>query len=324
MLRYFRQNTDENHAVTVAQIIEHLASKGISAERKSIYDDIEALRLFGVDIETVRGKSTGYYLASREFELPELKLLVDSVQSSKFITQRKTLELIRKIEGLASKHDAALLRRQVFVANRVKTMNSSVYYNIDDISSAINSDRRIRFKYYRYTAGKQMEFRRDGNDYEVSPYALIWDDEYYYLLAYDSSAGMFKHYRVDKMKSISVLSSPREGKELFNGIDLSAYSSKVFGMFSGEEKRVRIRFAEELAGSVIDRFGRDVALIPGNDGSFIASVAAVVSPRFYAWLAGFGDRAEILSPPEVRAGMRRMMGSILKLYGGEESNNIDE
>ncbi len=314
LMRYLQQNSDEAHPVGIAQMVEALESCGIPAERKSLYADLEALREFGLDIVQTRGKTVGYYVASRDFELPELKLLVDSVQSSKFITQRKTLSLIRKIENLASVHDAAALQRQVFVRNRVKTMNESVYYNIDEISSAITADRKIRFLYCEYTVSKERRYRHEGAFYELSPYALIWDDENYYLLAFDAAAGQMRHYRVDKMSRISALESFRDGKEAFRALDMSAYSKRVFGMFAGEAETVRLRFSNRLAGAVIDRFGRDVTLIREDEEHFSVRVEAVVSPQFYAWVFGFGGEAEILSPPSAREGMAAVSRAVLEKY----------
>jgi predicted DNA-binding transcriptional regulator YafY len=315
LMQYLTQHSDEAHPVGIAQMAEMLAERGILAERKSLYADLEALREFGLDVVQTRGKTVGYYIGTRDFELPELKLLVDSVQSSKFITQRKTLALIRKIESLASVHDAAALQRQVYVRNRVKSMNESVYYNVDEISSAIAADKKIRFLYFEYTVKKERRYRHDGAYYELSPYALMWDDENYYLLAYDAASASIRHYRVDKMAQITTLESFRDGREAFAKVDMSAYSKKVFGMFAGEAETVRLRFADHLAGAVIDRFGRDVMLIREDDEHFSVSIEAVVSPQFYAWVFGFGTEAEVLSPAKVREGMAEMARDVLKQYG---------
>ena len=242
LMQYLLQKSDEKHPISIQQMIDELARHDIKAERKTLYDDMEALRLFGLDIIQARGKTTGYYVGSRDFEVPELKLLVDSVQSSKFITEKKTLSLIKKIEGLASAYDAQLLQRQVYVRNRVKSMNESVYYNVDEISTAITQDKVIRFRYYDYTTTKERTFRKDGAWYEISPLSLMWDDENYYMLGYDTAAGKLKHYRVDKMTAISAIDQPRDGKEEFSKIDMSQYSKKVFGMFTGEVQTVQLRF----------------------------------------------------------------------------------
>lgn len=215
LMEILLQQTDERHPMTVPEMISELARHGVAAERKSIYNDLESLRTFGLDIVQTKSRTTGYYIGARSFEVPELKLLVDSVQSSKFITHKKTLALIKKIEGLASIYDAQLLQRQVYVRGRVKSMNESVYYNVDEIADAISRDRQIRFHYFEYTIDKQRHYRKDGAFYIVSPMALMWDNENYYLLAWDAEAQLRKHYRVDKMTDISALDAPREGMEDF-------------------------------------------------------------------------------------------------------------
>lgn len=314
LVKFLMQHSDEEHPVSTAQIIEELARNNISAERKSIYDDIESLRVFGVDIIQVKGKNGGYYIGERDFELPELKLLVDSVQSSKFITQDKTYKLIKKIENLASAYDGQLLQRQVFVTNRVKSMNESIYYAVDVISDAITQNRKIRYKYFEYTVSKERRFRHDGAFYEVSPFALIWDDENYYMLAWDSAANKMKHYRVDKMDRVSLTDSEREGTAEFEKVDMSAYTKTVFGMFGGNEQKVRLRFANHLVGAVIDRFGRDSIIIKDGDEHFTVSVNVVVSQQFLAWVFGFGADAEILSPEEVRSEMKSQIAALAKKY----------
>lgn len=315
IMDYLTQNTDAEHPASMRDILDYLEKNGISAERKSVYDDMEALRVYGLDVETAgEGRSTGYYVASRTFQLAELKLLVDSVQSSKFITQRKTDELIKKIEKLASGYEAQLLQRQVFVANRIKTMNESIYYNIDEIHAGISGNRKIKFKYLEYTIAKERVFRHGGSFYEVSPYALIWDDENYYLLAYDSAAGIIKHYRVDKMKSISLCRAAREGAEVFSQLDMGAYTRKVFGMFSGREEKVTMRFSNRLINPVLDRLGQDVLVIPDGSEHFTVSADVVVSPVFFAWVAGFGADAKILRPEVVADEMRRHIMSVAAQY----------
>ena len=311
MMRLFLERTDEAHPVTVPELIAALGQYGISAERKSLYDDFEGLRHFGLDIVQNGGK---YYVGSRDFELPELKLLVDIVQSSKFITEKKTLSLIKKLEGLASVHDARRLQREVYVRNRVKSMNESVYYNVDEISGAIQQDRAIRFRYFEYTPRKERRFRRDGRFYEASPYALLCDDENYYLLAWDDAAKQMKHYRVDKMTAISPKRTARQGKEAFQALDMSAYGKSVFGMFGGAAQQVRIRFAGHLAGAVIDRFGKEVVLAVEDETHFIATLPVVVSPQFFGWVVGFGAEAEVLSPPDVRQELYDYLPKTASLY----------
>ncbi|MBE7008013.1 MAG: WYL domain-containing protein [Ruminococcaceae bacterium] len=315
LMDYLLQYSDAEHPVTVKQLIAELAAHGVAAERKSIYDDIEALRAYGLDVEQVsQGQLYGYYVASRRFELPELKLLVDSVQSSKFITQRKTNALIKKIETLAGAYDAQRLQRQVYVAGRVKTMNESIYYNVDAIHAGISEDKKIRFKYFEYTVAKERRYRRDGAYYVVSPYALTWDDENYYMVAYDGENGEIRHYRVDKMTNIAALDEPRDGADAYRSLDMAVYSRKVFGMFSGTEERVRMRFANHLVGAVLDRLGQDASIIPDGDGYFTVSADVVVSPQFFAWLCGFGADARLLAPESAVARMKKHIGDISELY----------
>ena len=314
LMQMLLERSDENHPLTVQDMIDELSLHDISAERKSIYADLEALQLFGLDIVRSKGKSTGYYIASRDFELPELKLLVDSVQSSKFITHKKTLSLIKKIEGLASVYDAQLLQRQVYVRNRVKSMNESVYYNVDEISGAISRDRIIRFNYFEFDVNKQRRYRHDGKVYEISPFALMWDDENYYMLGYDQEAEKLKHYRVDKMTNIESAETERSGKELFAGMDMSSYSKQVFGMFTGSEQTVKLRFENRLAGAVIDRFGKEVMLIPDGEEHFTVSADIAVSPQFYAWVFGFGTAVEILSPDSARQELAQLAKSVSRIY----------
>ena len=315
VMRYLVRSSDEAHPVTVQQIIDFLGGEGIPAERKSIYDDVEALRRFGLDILQVKiGRQSGYYVGSREFELPELKLLVDSVQSSKFITHKKTLSLIRKIESLASVYEAQLLSRQVYVKNRIKTMNESIYYNVDEIHTGSARDRQIRFRYFDYTVQKERRFRRDGGYYVVSPFALTWDDENYYLVAYDSTAAMIKHFRVDKMLDIGILDEPRDGRESFAALDMAEYAKKVFGMFSGREERVRMRFDNQLVGAVLDRLGREAMLVPDGESHFTVTAQVEVSPQFFAWVSGFGRLAQILGPDHVVQAMRAHAAEVLAMY----------
>ncbi len=315
VMQYLLRASDEAHPVTIHQIIGYLQEKGIPAERKSLYDDMEALQQFGLDLIQVKdGNFYSYYVGSRDFELPELKLLVDSVQSSKFITHKKTLSLIKKIENMASMYEAQLLGRQVFVTNRIKTMNESIYYNIDEIHTGIAQNRKIRFRYFDYTVSKERHFRHDGSFYEVSPFALTWDDENYYLVAYDSAAQCIKHFRVDKMIDIDTIDAPRDGQAAYEALDMAVYARKVFGMFSGNEEQVRMRFDNQLVGAVLDRLGRDVMLIPDGDAHFLVSADVVVSPQFFAWILGFGPLAQIIGPERVVRQMAGHLASVVPMY----------
>lgn len=311
--RFFREFTDQDHPATMEQILSWLEEHDIQAERKGIYEDLEFLSNSGTDIRSVRiGRSTGYYLGRREFELSELKLLVDAVQSSQFITENKSLSLIGRLEKLGSTQQAKQLRRQVWVRGRIKTMNESVFNNVDRINAAIEADCRIMFRYFTWDRSKNRVFRRDGKRYTVSPWAFLLDSEKYYLLAFED--GMMKHFRVDKMLDIRVTDRPREGKEDFAKLDMASYTDSHFGMFSGENTPVKLLFDNRLAGVAVDQFGRDAMLIPEGEEHFSVTVNVAVNAQFYGWLTGLGDQVRILSPQSAADGMRAHLASIQALY----------
>lgn len=310
----FEQHTDESHGLTMSEIINHLNSYGIKAERKSIYNDIEALRQFNVDIVTERTSNTVYSLASRTFELAELKILVDLIQSSKFLTVKKSNNLISKIQTLCSRHDAKKLQQQVFIFNRIKTQNETIYYNVDRINNAITSNQQIEFNYFEYTVLKERRLRKNGDAYIVSPFALMSDDENYYLLAYDAASLTFKHYRVDKILNITLLPDRRKGEKDFQNIDIAIYQNKVFSMFSGEEHYVKMQFNNHLIGVVIDRFGIDTTVIKSGDNHFTINVKVAISPQFFAWVFSFGGAVKILSPQSIVDEMKKQLENSTKMY----------
>ena len=314
---FLLKNTDENHAVTVKDIIAYLESCGISAERKSIYDDIELLKSYGLDIcSEKRDRTVWYNVVSRDLEIYELKLLVDAVLGSKFITEKKSNELIKKLEGLCSRFQAYELDRQLTVVNRIKSMNESIYFNVDKIHNAIKDNARISFLYFEYNMKKEKIFRHGGKKYEVSPFALSWDDENYYLVGFDSGSRQIRHYRVDKMdKLCEIEGSRREGAELFEKVDVENYSRKVFSMFGGETQKVCLEFSEKLAGVVLDRFGKDTFLSQSkSEGCFTFETEIVVSPQFYGWLFSFGTDARIVYPQSVKDGFAEYLGQLYEKY----------
>lgn len=305
LLRILARKTDPDHRLGTPALLRMVEEAGYTAERKSIYNDILALQQEGYDIELARGRNGGYWLASRTFELPELKLLMDAVQASRFITRRKSEQLIRKLEGFASEYEARQMQRQVFVANRVKTMNESIYYNVDALHSAISENRQVSFLYLEWTLQKKKQPRRGGARYVVSPWALAWDNDNYYLIAYEEGRGI-RHYRVDKMSGITPCEAARAGREVFENFDIAAYARRTFGMFGGEEQTVRLRCQNELVGPMLDRFGPSVTLLPRHDGRFDLTVPAVVSPQFLGWVAGFAGGVEVVEPAEVRAQLAQL------------------
>ena len=319
--RILLERTDEDHGLTVPELIALLEEEGVAAERKSVYSDLQTLADFGLDI--VKRKESGkvvYYVGARTFELPELKLLVDAVQSSRFITHKKSNQLIQKVEGFASRYQAQQLQRQVFVANRVKTMNESIYINVDKIYEAIAANRRITYRYLDWAfrdgaaGGYEKQFRRQGKTYRVSPWSLCWADERYYMIGFDSEAGLIKHYRVDKMLGIALTDEPRDGQEHFEHFDMAVYTRQVFGMFGGNEQTVTLRFENRLLGVVLDRFGEDVPIRREDADTFQVRVRVAVSPQFLSWVFSFGGGARIVSPAAVADTMREQLASVMKQY----------
>lgn len=303
----------EAHPVSTSRIIQYLEANGIHAERKSIYDDVERLKDFGYDvIQNSSRLGGGYYFGSREFELPELKLLVDAVQSSKFITTKKSRDLIAKLEKKAGKYDATKLQRQVHVVGRVKTENESIYYSIDTLHEAIQNDKQIAFVYMDWNLEKEMT-PRTPNERVISPWAMVWQNEYYYLIAFDGNSQSIKHFRVDKMGKVRILDAVREGKKKFEKIDLAAYSTQTFGMYGGKEESVTMSFPKELVGVVIDRFGKDVPIRDMKDGTFRVRAKLSVSPQFFGWMAGIGKNAKIVSPEHVKEQYREYLQEILSM-----------
>lgn len=309
------ENTDEEHYITMPEIMAALGKYEITADRKSIYTDLRDLEILDIEVE---GEPVGnryhYHVINRPFELPELKLLVDAIQSSRFITEKKTNALIRKLEKLVSKYDAQKLQRQVYVSGRIKTMNESIYYTVDAIHNAISENRKIRFQYFQWNVKKEMELRHGGAWYHISPWGLAWDNENYYLVGYDSDAGMIKHYRVDKMLHIRMSDEPREGKEHFRKLDMADYAKKSFGMFGGKERQVKLSVENRMAGVIIDRFGKDVMLIPSDEEHFTVNVNVRVSSQFLGWIFSLGEGVKIIGPEDVAAQMREETDRLIRQY----------
>ncbi|MDO4478660.1 MAG: WYL domain-containing protein [Lachnospiraceae bacterium] len=315
LAKIFSERTDEEHGLTLKEIMALLDDYGVSADRKTLYDDFEQLRDFGLDITAEQvGRETFYKLTSRDFELPELKLLVDSVQSAKFITERKSRALIKKLESLVSTHEAQHLQRQVLISGRVKTMNESVYYSVDKIHTAISSNAQIRFHYFQWNVKKEMELRKDGDWYIISPWALIWDDEYYYLLGYDAAGEKMKHYRVDKMLDMTILSTKREGLEVYKTMDIPRYAKGLFGMFGGEVMTVSLECENRMASVVIDRFGKDIPMIVTDENHFKTRVEISSSENFLGWVAGLGGRIRITAPESLVNEMKALAEKLVAQY----------
>ncbi len=321
LLDILRQQSDEEHPLTLGQIMTALENRGVEIrDRKSLYSDIEALRLYGADIVGQhRGREYVYYLGEREFELPELKLLADAVQSSRFITQSKTRKLLSKLQSLTSVHQGYQLQRQSHILNRSKATGEQIYYTVDALHHAIAQGKQITFQYYEWvlTWGQdkvEKVLRHDGRRYRVSPIVLIWEDENYYLRAYDHDKNQARSYRVDKMQQIQVedlqAQIPAEDR-----VDPALYTKKAFNMFSGQAETVKLELQNHLIGVVVDRYGQDVFLSPGNDPDhFFATIEVALSPQFYSWVFSFGNEARILEPAWVAEELQAQLQAALEVY----------
>ncbi|MCF0132160.1 MAG: WYL domain-containing protein [Pseudobutyrivibrio sp.] len=285
LIEYLTRNTDEYHPATSADIIGYLNEKGLLAERKAIYRDIASLQEAGYDIIK---NSDGYYMGSRTFELAELKLLADAVSASKFISERKSIDLLKKLETLTGKYEARQLSRQVIVPDRVKTDNDKIFYTIDTIYKCISDNLMLSFQYEEWNIHKEKVLRHDGKIYCVSPGFLIRNDENYYLVAYDVESKDIRHYRVDKIVSASIVDSPREGLKALTSISKEEYAASHISMFSGEKITLSIKCPARLCGVVIDKFGSDIAIRPLTDEYIQARVEVAISPQLYGWLTGVG------------------------------------
>ena len=306
------EETDKEHPLNASQIIEKMMSvHGSSYNRKTIYADVERLKSYGMLIEQSRGQNGGYYVVHRNFELPELKLLVDAVQSSKFITKKQSAELIKKLERETSRENAKQLQRQVFIYNRIKTGNMAIYNNVDVIHAAIHDNLQIGFRYCEWTIRKELSCRKDGAEYIISPWALTWDDENYYLVGYDAEKEMITHYRVDKMQETRIIDQKRMGRERFEDFDLAAFARKTFGMYGGQDRKLTLEAENHLAGVLIDRFGTDIIMAPHGKDHFHTSVTVTVSPQFFGWLAGIGKGIRIHWPEDVREQYREYLLEII-------------
>lgn len=312
----FIRDTDEEHGITIDDMIEYLAGYDIKSERKSLYDDIECLNTYGMDIiKEKKGRETFYKLVSREFELAELKLLVDSVQSSKFITTGKTNQLIKKIEALASKYQAVGLQRQVYVINRVKNPNEKIYLFVDQIHESIHNRVQITFQYGEWNTKKKLVPKHDGMLYKVSPWALSWYEENYYLIGYDHKDAKVKHFRVDKMLKLEVGNSTEDYEKKPTDFDLASYDNKTFGMYGGAEERVKLKVHNSLVGVMLDRFGKDINIIPvSGEDAFTVNVDVAISKQFIGWLVGLVDQVEVIAPDSLRTEVKKTLEDILKKY----------
>ncbi len=314
IMKILLEQTDEKHVMTISQLIAKLAIYGIEAERKAIYKDIELLTEFGLDIICVKSRSNEYFVASREFEIPELRMMIDAISSTKTISYKKSKLLIQKVERLTSIHEAKRIHKNISLDDQVKNTNEEIYYNVDKIENAIKDNMRIKFKYFDYTIDKTRKLRRNGEWYEVSPYALTWAEDHYYMVAYYKFYDCISNFRVDRMLSIETINERRvllEGAKYFNVAD---YKKKNFRMYGGEPVMVKVQFDNSLVNPVLDRFGKDITLYKTTEKCFHINIEVVPSHTFYSWLFMFGDKVKIVSPEEIRNKMQLMAQDIVTLY----------
>lgn len=315
LMRILLRDTDKDHILNAEQLCKKLeAEYEMTCNRKTIYADIERLQRYGLAVKQVKGDRQGYFVDEREFSLPELKLLVDAVQSSKFISKDKSRDLIKKLETFTSKENARQLQRDVFIYNRIKSENPEIYQNIDLLHAAMAENRQICFQYCEWTIKKELVPRKNGKIYEVSPWALTWDDENYYLVGYDQESDKIKHYRVDKMKSMSLSEKKRAGKDNFENFDLASYARKTFGMYGGRDESVLLRGEKSLVGVILDRFGKNAMIMPDGEDHFKTDVLVTVSPQFFGWVTAIGDRLQIIGPEDVREGYKNYLQDIMNAY----------
>lgn len=312
ILKILNELTDEEHPISTNDLIKELSFYDVSAERKSIYDDIETLIDFGFDIVKISAGKNLYYMGERSLQLPELKLLVDTVQSSKFITYKKSVELIKKLEGFTSRANAKKLQRQVFVSGRVKTENEQIYYNVDTIHQAMSENKKISFKYFEWNVEKKQKFKHNGESYIQSPLGLSWTDENYYLIAYSSEREKILHFRVDKMCDIKITD---ERAHLLEGkFDIAEYTNRTFGMFGGDEKKVTLELTNDLVGVIIDRFGKDISIIRSDENHFRVNLAVSQSPVFLSWLMSFGAKVKVISPESLIEEVKKTAQAVINQY----------
>lgn len=312
---YLREKSDCAHPVTTANIIEMLAANGIKAGRKTVYSDISALTAYGFDIVFRKKKPAGFYLASGKFSLWDLKLLVHAVQISKFIPAEKSEELIDKLCGLISEYSAQTLKCRVYVKDRARAFNESVSSNIDRIQEAVSAQVQLSFLYCEWTLTKELRSERENYRYTVSPHALLWDDEYYQLIAYDHETEKVRNFRVDKIVELKLSEAPCCDRSIFEDVDLEACSKQTFGIFGGRSEKVTLLCKNETAGAVIDRFGKEIIIIKETNSMFKVSVNVTVSPNFFGWIASFGGDVTISAPSntaeEYKAFLKKVLGSAL-------------
>lgn len=317
LVQIFEKYTDEDNSLTLEEIIGHLKDVGIDVERKTLYKDIATLEGFGYEILRSKDKTTRYYLNSREFELAELKLLVDSVLSSKFITLKKSKQFIEKLQTLTSTFKADELKRTIVVENRIKSENERILYTTDRIHMALAEGKAIWFNYREFYLEKgkvKSRIKKDGKNYIVDPIALEFQSENYYLIAWDHADEKIKNFRADKIQDVKIISLDITEENRKMSSNITRYNKKTFNMFSGREVSLTMKFHIDCLSAVVDKFGQKVNIIESDEDYFVISENVAVSPTFYGWLVYFGDMVEIIEPKEETENFTEYIENILNNY----------
>ena len=310
IFQYLWEYTDEEHPATTKEIIEYLASIGISTTRKTVAEDAAELQNSGFDVVCNRSRQNEYFIGSRYLELAELKLLIDAVQAARFISPNKSKELIGKVSALAGPHQSVELKRNLFVDGKVKTANEAVYYVVDTLYAAIQKKKAVSFQYIEYTAHKKKAFKHNGQIYVLSPYDMDWNNDGYYVFGFSESHSRIVKFRVDRVYRPVILDQPYRKKP--EGYDLSEYCRKVFSMYDGRFCTVELKCENARMKDIVDRFGEDVETTSLDSGHFVAAVEVSVSPTFYAWLFTYGAAIQILSPDNVRKEYANLLKTALQ------------
>ena len=312
LLKYLYENTDEEHPISTTELVRIFVAEDAHAKRKTVKDDIDVLVGEGFDVVTVRGRNNSFFLGTRKFELPEVKLLIDAVSSSRFISAEKSETLISKLTDMVSRHQAEKVCRHLYTAEHVKADNKQIYYIVDAVTDAINEGKKIRFQYFDYDGKKEKCLRHDGAEYSVSPYALVWDDSHYYMCGYSDAKQMIVNYRVDRMCNTEI--KDEKAVALPEGFSMDDYVRKQFHMFAGDETEVVLECRDDMMKYIIDQFGEEVETRKVSEDTFQAKVHVADSPTFYGWVFPFEGKIQIVEPEEIREKYHEMVKSAARTF----------
>lgn len=309
LLSYLYRFTDEDHPVSTSQLVQIFQGEDANASRKTIQDDIKILIEEGHDIEIIKSSQHSYYMASREFEVPEVKLLIDAVSASKFITKEKSRVLVEKLMQFVSKPQAEQMVRHMYVADRIKAGNETIYYSVDTITEAINAGKKVHFQYFDYNERKERILRHNGEVYYHSPYALVWDSDRYYAIGFSDKYKDLVNFRVDRMYKVTI--ADEDSVPPAPNFDIEDYVQKQFKMYAGEDMDVVLECDNELMQKVIDHFGEEVNTWKSSDTTFRLRAVVSDSPTFYGWVFQYAGKIRIASPEKAIIAFRKMARMVI-------------